>query len=421
MDDFVTTDAISMLSTDADDMVSESTPLTAAPKAALIPWDNPFNIMTKESSDEAVFVMQCVLLPILTVWGVVGNVLSLIVLLHKKLRSSTGVILVGLALADLLSLLSNMIRKSTGIIGEFDMNFADKYKAMMFGPIFYLKTSFDRISVWLVVLISIERFLAVSFPLKIKIWVSKARMFIAVVTIYILTLASLSPIAAQYTTGTLHNPRTNSTTYFIKPSQFYFNNIDFLKIHNEIFGIAVFRYIPVILVILFNSVIMVSLQRRAKWRSKKSSLKSKDEAQAKITRMLLIVSLVCLICTTPGAIFILYSQIDPDFVFMGKYHNFFLVISDMCMLLEVINSSANFVIYMLCNEQFYQVYKKMFCSWIKKARPSKPNKELTKSAYTEDKKTVETNIQVTCSSGEENSAFAPDENSHGTETEDRKL
>ncbi|CAC5393223.1 unnamed protein product [Mytilus coruscus] len=369
-----------------------------------IPWNNPHNVITKQTSDDTLFVLQCVIFPIITLFGSTGNIMSLVILIQKKLRNSTGVILIAITIADLSFLITNMARKSSCIISLIDEYVEEIYTATIFGPLFFVITSFSRISAWLVVLVSIERVIAVTFPMKIKIWVSKERMLMAVIVIYILTFIFLSPIAFQYTVGSMFNRRTNTTSYFISTSQFYSSYEDILTIHNEILGTVLFRYLPVFLTMLFNLIIIINLQRRSLRRKGMTTSKTDNKSEDKITRMLLIISAVCLLCTTPGSLLLLVSRFVDGFEFFGKYHNIFVVFSDLSLLLSMINSSVNFIIYMVCNKQFSEAYKKIFCrcGFISTMRKHKPT-------TTETSKVTTITTVGSTSTKEKISSFVPEE------------
>ncbi|VDI13700.1 Hypothetical predicted protein [Mytilus galloprovincialis] len=357
----VTTTSKTEVETYVNTSVGISNRTSPVRQSYLIPWNNPHNVITQQTSDDILFVLQCIIFPIITLFGSTGNIMSLVILIQKKLRNSTGVILIAITFADLCFLITNMTRKSSCLISLIDEYAEEIYTATIFGPLFFVITSFSRVSAWLVVLVSIERVIAVTFPLKIKVWVSKQRMIMAVIVIYILTFVFLSPIAFQYKVGSMFSRRTNTTSYFISTSEFYSSYEDILTVHNEILGTVLFRYLPVFLTMLFNLIIIINLQRRSLRRKAMTSSKTDSKSEDKITRMLLIISAVCLICTTPGSLLLLVSRFVDGFEFFGKYHNIFVVFSDLSLLLSMINSSVNFIIYMVCNKQFSEAYTTIFC------------------------------------------------------------
>lgn len=59
------------------------------------------NILEKSTSDTITFVLIGLLLPIVAFLGIIGNILSIIVLSQKKMHASLTLLLIGLSLCDL--------------------------------------------------------------------------------------------------------------------------------------------------------------------------------------------------------------------------------------------------------------------------------------------------------------------------------
>ena len=349
--------------------------------------------MSKAMSDDITYCLQCVVFPILTAFGLLGNTLSLIVLFQKKIRNSTtSIVLIGLAISDVCFLVTNMARKSTCIIRQFDKLTADTFNAVSFGGLFFTKTAFSRVSTLIVVLISIERLFAVAFPLKVRSLVTKTRMTVAVITCFIIPFAFCAGLPPQYTYTYIRGRP------YIAQTKFALENADPLKIYNEYFLVISLRYIPVIVVIILNTLIIVLFKRSRRFQNKNAGNSERELArqqeERKLTRMLLAVAIIFLICLLPGDAVLLISGINAKFSFFGTYHNFFLAISDLSLLFEIMNSSINFIIYMLLNRLFFETYNNLFCKCIKGrfGNDSKYSKTKTKSndtGTTSEKKNVE--------------------------------
>lgn len=335
----------------------------------LIPWNNPHNIMTQKMSDDITSFLGIYVFPVLTILGIVGNGMSIIVLMQKKMRdSTTSIVLAGLAFSDMMFLIFNAIRKSTAIVERYDQTAADTFNATTFYYLFYLKTAFSRVSTMLVVVISTERFIAVLFPFKVKMLVTRTRMTLVVAMAYVLTLGSLAALPFQYTYTYIRGKA------YISQTAFALKNVDSLKIYNEYFLPIVFRHIPVVIVLILNTAIVVSLRRSNQFRHSTKDDKRKDE-QSKITRTLLTVALVFLVCLLPGDALLVCSLVVEGFQFFGLYHNLFLALSDICLLFEMINACLNFVIYMVMNKRFYDRAAVLFCGCAKRARSSAPSSQ----------------------------------------------
>ena len=346
--------------------------------------------MTKETSDDITSTLQCYVFPIITLIGLTGNILSLLVLLQKKMRASTtSLVLIGLAMSDILFLITNAVRKSTCIIERFDPSAAAMLNATTFYYMFYLKTAFSRVSTLIVVLISIERLIAVAFPLKIKSIVTRTKMFIAVIFCYVVTFAGLAGLPPQYTYAFSSSGRPR-----IAMTPFAYENAIPLKAYNEYFLPIVYRHAPVCLVLIINSLIIFLLGRSNRFQKSVSKQDSKrSDEQKKITRMLLSVALVFLICLLPGDVLLVASLVVDGFTFFGFHRNLFAALSDISLCFEMVNSCANFIIYMLLNRNFYNTFVRLFCCCVTYIRS---RNSTTTSSKTRDTTETSASMKVKC-------------------------
>jgi hypothetical protein len=157
------------------------------------------DMISKFTADRITFAIECVIFPLLAVFGVSGNILSLIVLMQKRLFNATNVLLTGLAIADLLFLVACFIRKLTCVLETFGPAFVKWHVFHRYTTFLYITISFSRISCILVVAISVERFIAVAFPLRMQNMITKVKMTVVVILIYLFTLAVCLPFAFQMT------------------------------------------------------------------------------------------------------------------------------------------------------------------------------------------------------------------------------
>ncbi|XP_055955258.1 uncharacterized protein LOC126815177 [Patella vulgata] len=77
---------------------------------------------------------------------------------------------------------------------------------------------------------------------------------------------------------------------------------------------------------------------------------------------------IYIVCLLPGSIFLALSLIDKRFSPSGEFGNEFRVASSITTFLEVFNSSANFVVYVVMNKKFSNILVQMLCGFRKKNR-----------------------------------------------------
>ncbi|XP_052797872.1 uncharacterized protein LOC128229972 [Mya arenaria] len=83
--------------------------------------------------------------------------------------------------------------------------------------------------------------------------------------------------------------------------------------------------------------------------------------QQKITIMLVTVSMVFLICIIPGALNSIATHVFRSYSPVGENKNLYMLISTIAFLLETINSSVNFIIYMAMSKRFRLMNKETLC------------------------------------------------------------
>ena len=114
-----------------------------------------------------------------------------------------------------------------------------------------------------------------------------------------------------------------------------------------------------------------------------------NQAEAKITVMLLFVSAVMIICLLPEMAFSTIYSLVPEFNIFRKYHNIFTASQYFVFLARTVNSASNFFMYLALSTKFRVTFLQLFpCCWHRAAEP----KKLTEATLTVS---VSTNQTVT--------------------------
>lgn len=324
--------------------------------------------------------------PCLAVVGIIGNLLSFMVFMATYLKHmSSSVFLAGLAISDCVFLFVVLISWANNVGNHI-------YHQHGWCHLFvYLGYVSSFLSVWYVVCFTIERHIAVCFPLKRHNWCTTKRARIIVITIAVFALLAY--------TFALWTSEVNS--YYKRPfcsvkSKYYqvvatINNADTL----------ITLILPTVIIILCNirivwalarffirswhepmntrsSVRMLSLAKDSPTpstvsiasahsvhnkRGSRMSMRyiqssSYSGLQMKVTKMLLIISTAFLICNTPSHAIRVYvffkSLTDPDYVPSHK----FVLVQKTVQFVYYSNFSINFLLYNISGQAFR---KAMFC------------------------------------------------------------
>ena len=134
----------------------------------------------------------------------------------------------------------------------------------------------------------------------------------------------------------------------------------------------IFRFIPIVIIICANVVIITAIRRtramrrEMSWGSQGGGRRGRRDSgisseQTRITLMLLVVTFVFLICTLPGAVNTIISRLYSGYSRLGNQRNLYLTVSIVTYFMETLNSSVNFVIYMVFSRRFFHTYQEIFC------------------------------------------------------------
>lgn len=309
------------------------------------------------------FVFGVILVALFSIFGSIGNIISLVVLFQQEMRNSTNFCLAALAISDTILLLHSLLLAAINLYIYVDER-EGKYIQRIFYPALgaYGSVVSARITSWLTTMLSVERFIAVYRPIKVKNICSKRFTCFGILIIYVLTIILFLPLALKYKTKYFQvgNQTMNKIvkTAFGKRDNFFY-------VYGTILNVL-FRFLPILVLVILNILIIHAIKRTWTIRRilSKNGRHSSQNEQNKITVMLLTVSFVFLICTLPGAISSIVSHIWPDYSRTGdprKGKTLYLCVSYITFFLETVNSSVNFLIYTALSHQFCLTYKQVFC------------------------------------------------------------
>ncbi|XP_033170840.1 uncharacterized protein LOC117147871 [Drosophila mauritiana] len=135
-------------------------------------------------------VVQRILVPCVFVIGLLGNSVSIYVLTRKRMRCTTNIYLTALAITDIAYLTCQLILS----LQHYDYpKYHFKLYWQLYGYFVWLCDSFGYISIYIAVCFTIERFIAIRYPLKRQTFCTEslAKKVIAAVAIFCL-LSTLS-------------------------------------------------------------------------------------------------------------------------------------------------------------------------------------------------------------------------------------
>ncbi|XP_050540868.1 cysteinyl leukotriene receptor 2 [Daktulosphaira vitifoliae] len=285
---------------------------------------------------------------VLIVLGSLGNCLSVLVFFGTNLRKqSSSYYLSSLAISDTIFLVTQLLPElaKAEIADLFYM-----YGFCQFS--IYLTQMCSFISVWLVVVFTSERFIAVRYPLhrSVVCTVSRAKIVLCV----LITFAFVVHTPYLVITGPqeLIYSETNSTAPACGLNLSWYGVYVWLNYADMVVNMVV----PFFLIVIFNSMICQSVCRLARIRRsmtlhpsrrrQSTPHNSQNTSQIKVTKMLLVVSTVFLCLNLPSYVFRLWIVWDEKAT--RKYKNLQFVANQM----YNTNFGINFVLYCVSGQNF---------------------------------------------------------------------
>lgn len=178
-------------------------------------------------------------------------------------------------------------------------------------------------------------------------------------------------------------------TYFMSHTDFYIQHKALFETFEFIFISPVIPIITFIVVSVATAVTVVKLHLAFAWRASTSSAggngemkdgggKRMNQQQASLTKVLVLVSSLYIVCSVPSVAMALTRFAVPGdgFYPWGRYSNTFFAVHDVSYTLAAVNSSFNFVIYWRRSSR----YRQTLSAWLgcaKGHKSAKGHSELT--------------------------------------------
>ncbi|XP_077516849.1 FMRFamide receptor-like [Amblyomma americanum] len=328
-------------------------------------FDAPTNPdpVAEESSYDALlessrFWIQRVLVPIITIIGVIGNSVTIVIMTRRRMRSSTNNYLAALAIVDMLYLLGGFALSLKHYEFIQEKGLAVYFRCFPF--LILLTDTCSNTSVWLTATFTVERYIAVCHPIKGKVLCTESRARKAVIGVVVFCFALTLPTPFEYAVIEESDPGTNATRVSLSYSEFGRNEL-YKKIYYWL-TVVLFTLVPFCLLAIFNAFLVRSVHVSRRQRSKMTQRtdSSRDNQENKITVMLIAVVILFFLCQLPTAMTLLYTSIrSPEEG--SEQEKLVFILGNIFNFLMSLNAAGNFVLYCLLSQKYRRTFLQIFC------------------------------------------------------------
>ncbi|XP_072246862.1 mu-type opioid receptor isoform X2 [Leuresthes tenuis] len=300
--------------------------------------------LTGSLEDEAnpviIAIVITALYSIVCMVGLVGNVLIMFIIVrYTKMKTATNIYIFNLALADAMVTSTLPFQSVNYLMGTWP--FGDMLCKMAMSIDYYNMFT----SIFTLTTMSIDRYVAVCHPVKALDFRTPRNAKIVNVCNWILSSAIGLPVMFMASTTVTHSNIVDCKLIFPHPS-WYWDTL--LKI-----CVFIFAFIMPVLIITICYGLMIL---RLKSVRMLSGSQEKDRNLRRITRMVLVVVAVFIVCWTPIHVFVIITALIniPTSTLQTITWHF-------CIALGYTNSSLNPVLYGYLDENFKRCFRE-FCT-----------------------------------------------------------
>ena len=300
---------------------------------------------------------------------------TVIIIVYRRLGfgDATNVSLTALAASDLVGSVTAILSCLCHVIAAIP-NVPFTYEIFMFS-VYTPHLMATRVSALITSYISVERYMCVLLPLKVKSLITPKRTSRAMVFLFVAGFIGWPIDCVVYPIHKSFFPILNRT--MLRASLSTDPTMIKLREFNHIYYTFILPMSTFFIVLLCTILLSVSLQKSKAWRDenksntaikgdvKKGAAKSKE---ARAVKLVMSIAIVFLISTILSSTFMVFVLIVPGFEIGGRYTNMYAVGGLMWLMVDNINYCANVFIYYKLSTKFKSTIRSLFSRKTEKSR-----------------------------------------------------
>ncbi|KAI2802994.1 hypothetical protein BLOT_007117 [Blomia tropicalis] len=319
------------------------------------------------------FWVQRVLVPTIMVIGTVGNVITIMIMTRRRMRSSTNWYLAALAIFDLIYLIFTLILSWKHYPNAHDVDYYLYWYMFPFSMM--IADASSNTSVWLTATFTIERYIAVCHPIKGKVICTESRAKKIIFCVVLICVSVTIPTPFEWVVVEVTDTKTNQIRMEAKFSDFG-ENETYRSIYYQL-NVFLFVLLPLVLLVIFNTFLIRSVHQSNQMRTKMvmakdspyqpskndstmASSPSSSRQETRITIMLIAVVILFILCQTPNACIMVYNTF-PQSEHNPNEEYLLTGLSNIGNFLMALNAAGNFILYCLLSQKYRRTFVNMFC------------------------------------------------------------
>ncbi|CAL1529869.1 unnamed protein product [Lymnaea stagnalis] len=311
--------------------------------------------------------------------GVVTNILDLAVFSKQGYKSTVNISMSFIAFFDLIKSSAGLAHRLYGPVLLFDVVLAKTWENYTRASLAFVQTFAVYISSVLAGYVAVERCLCVLIPFTVKSMLTPKFTWITMTVVSVVGNGSFWVVYAFYDYAWEYNQAYNRSVGNYKFSDFYKRNVDVVVPYYNTIGIL-WPFASLVVMSVSTIIIAYQLGKSSRFRNSNkpgtkhstkqaavanvSKLSTRDK---QVVKMLMAIILVYIVALSPRIALFIAKFFEPELYLLKTYHNLFFVLAYSCFILDFINSTINFFIYMSMSSQFRATLYELFNRSVKTA------------------------------------------------------
>ncbi|KAL8595177.1 hypothetical protein ACOMHN_013850 [Nucella lapillus] len=309
--------------------------------------------------------LHLIVKPIVYSIGIVGIILTVVVLSQKTMCTSTNCYLTALAMADLMVLLL----LSVDMVTEHLVSCYRHLEDFMFA-FFQISTILLNMalfaSVWITVLLAVERYIAICHPMKAMMICTTRRARYLIVLIFLIAFVVRFPnfLDMVFVEKKVYDYHTNSTYSKVvmewRMEDAYNNTVYSIIVPGIMAG-----FLPLLALAVLNTRLVVEIRKSTRYLRYHLAIDSRIQSiisheEKKITLMLIFIVIAFFILQCPYMVYTFIIALS-DYYFKHLPMDQLQPVHDVALVVLAVKSSCNFILYCWFSEKFWITFKQIFC------------------------------------------------------------
>ena len=311
---------------------------------------------TEPGIDNYEKIFRLYLITFLCVIGLLGNTMSIVVLRRDPLRREALLMLQALAVADGCYIIVALLRYPFQFILH-----SKEYNEMQL-LVFPLVKTFQTVTIWMMLCVTVDRFVHVCWPLRARTWFTPSRRRLLTIAVYITGILYNIPRFFENCLLEIYNPHDNYT-YTVNLLKSFANQDRYVYTYSYGMYIIFLYIVPLTALSYMNVRLIQAIHHSRRFQRESSNQCEREYSDNNATLVLVIIVLVFVVCQTPELLVRMLTLIQRLGLSNGVnffQHIFLERFSVFSEFLMVLNSSVNFFIYVAFGRRFRFIMKETF-------------------------------------------------------------